>query len=91
MSSSVAQGATEMTVRTLGKVQNVEDFKQIPLVKRDDYSVLLSEIAEVKDSVKETRSLSLLNGVCGFPLSALTLFPKTTNRSFRFRLKPFRE
>jgi len=64
----VAQGATEMTVRTLGKVQNVEDFKQIPVVKRDDYSVLLSEIAEVKDSVKETRSLSLLNGV-----SAVTL------------------
>lgn len=64
----VAQGATEMTVRTMGKLQNVEDFKQIPVVKRDDYSVLLSEIAEVKDSVKETRSLSLLNGV-----SAVTL------------------
>ncbi|MDQ3710859.1 MAG: efflux RND transporter permease subunit [Acidobacteriota bacterium] len=64
----VAQGATEMTVRTMGKVQNVEDFKQIPVVKRDDYSVLLNEIAEVKDSIKETRSLSLLNGV-----SAVTL------------------
>lgn len=54
----VAQGATEMTVRTLGRLQNVEDFKQIPVVKREDYSVLLEEIAEVKDSVKETRSLS---------------------------------
>jgi HAE1 family hydrophobic/amphiphilic exporter-1 len=59
----VAQGANELTVRTIGKIQNVEDFKDIPVIKRDDYSVLLREIAEVKDSIKETRSLSLLNGV----------------------------
>ena len=64
----VAQGSTELTVRTMGRLQNVEDFKQIPVVKRDGYSVLLREIAEIKDSVKETRSLSLLNGV-----SAVTL------------------
>ena len=59
----VEQGSTEITVRTMGKIQNVEDFKQIPVVKRDNYSVILSDIAEVKDTVKETRSLSLLNAV----------------------------
>ena len=59
----VEQGATEITVRTMGKIQNVEDFKTIPVVKRDQYSVLMRDIAEVKDGVKETRSLSLLNGV----------------------------
>ena len=64
----VAQGASELTVRTMGKIKNVEDFKNIPVVKRDDYSVLLGEIAEVKDSVKETRSLSLLNGVSSVTL-----------------------
>ena len=64
----VAQGATELTVRTMGKIKNVADFEQIPVVKRDDYSVLLNEIAEVRDSVKETRSLSLLNGVSSVTL-----------------------
>ncbi len=59
----VEQGSTEITVRTMGKIQNVEDFKTIPVVKRDQYSVLMQDIAEIKDGAKETRSLSLLNGV----------------------------
>lgn len=64
----VAQDSTELTVRTMGKIKNVEDFNQIPVVKRDNYSVLLREITEVRDRVKETRSLSLLNGVSSVTL-----------------------
>lgn len=58
----IEQGASEITVRTIGRIQTVADFNDIAVVKRDEYPVLLREIAEIKDGVKETRSLSLLNG-----------------------------
>lgn len=58
----LTQGASEITVRTLGKVQKVEDFQSLPVIQRGNYTVLLSDIAKVKDSTVEARSLSLLNG-----------------------------
>lgn len=58
----LTQGASEITVRTLGKAETVEEFKSLPVVKRDDYTVLLSDVAEIKDGTVEPRSISLLNG-----------------------------
>lgn len=58
----LTQGPSEVTVRTLGKAETVEEFKSLPVVKRDNYTVLLSDVAEVKDGTVEARSISLLNG-----------------------------
>jgi hydrophobic/amphiphilic exporter-1 (mainly G- bacteria), HAE1 family len=59
----IDQGASEITVRTLGKLPKVEDFNQIPIVTRDGYTVRLKDIGEVRDAGKEQRTISLLNGV----------------------------
>ncbi len=64
----LTQGANEITVRTLGKVQSVKDFGAIPIIQRANYTVLLNDIAEVTDGTVEARSIALLNGV-----NALTL------------------
>lgn len=58
----VEQGATEITVRTLGKLARPEDFKDIPVATRGSYAVRLGDVGEVRDASEEQRTLSLLNG-----------------------------
>ncbi len=58
----VEQGATEITVRTLGKLARPEDFNDIPIVTRpNNYVVRLRDVGEVRDGSKEQRTLSQLN------------------------------
>jgi HAE1 family hydrophobic/amphiphilic exporter-1 len=58
----VDQSTRELTLRTLGRVQKVADFADIPVANRAGVPVLLRDVATVADGVEEPRSLSRLNG-----------------------------
>jgi HAE1 family hydrophobic/amphiphilic exporter-1 len=58
----VDQSTRELTLRTLGRVQRVADFADIPVANRAGVPVLLRDLAKVTDGVEEPRSLSRLNG-----------------------------
>ncbi|HUR45278.1 MAG TPA: efflux RND transporter permease subunit, partial [Candidatus Saccharimonadales bacterium] len=58
----VDQGARELVVRTLGRMQNVKDFNDIIIANSGGQPIYLRDIARVTDSIEEPRSLSQLNG-----------------------------
>lgn len=58
----VERGATEVTVRTLGKLARTSDFNEIPIATRGSYVVRIKDVAETRDGSEEQRTLSLLNG-----------------------------
>ncbi|GHG87702.1 efflux RND transporter permease subunit [Comamonas sp. JC664] len=56
-------GASEMTVRSLGQFQNVEEIRSLPVARSaTGAQVRLGEIATVTDGVAERRTLARLNG-----------------------------
>jgi HAE1 family hydrophobic/amphiphilic exporter-1 len=59
----VEQGARQLTLRTLGRLKNVEDFNNIVL-RTDEAggAVLLSDVAQVLDTAAEQTSASEING-----------------------------
>jgi hydrophobic/amphiphilic exporter-1 (mainly G- bacteria), HAE1 family len=58
----VDQADTEISVRTIGKLPNVADFNNIPVLLRGDYNVRLKDVATIVDAEKEQRTVSELNG-----------------------------
>ncbi|AUX21014.1 RND transporter [Sorangium cellulosum] len=52
----VEQGGRTLTLRTRGRVQSVDQMKDIVLANRDGYSVRLSDVAEVQDGMAEPES-----------------------------------
>ena len=58
----IPQGSQELTVRTMGKITEPQDFKAVPIADRAGYVVRLQDIAEVVDGQEELRSASFLNG-----------------------------
>jgi hydrophobic/amphiphilic exporter-1 (mainly G- bacteria), HAE1 family len=56
------QGSRELVVRTLGRMKEVRDFKNLIVANLAGRPILLSEVATVTDSTEEPRSLSRLNG-----------------------------
>jgi HAE1 family hydrophobic/amphiphilic exporter-1 len=59
---SVTQGARELTVRTLGRLIDPEQFDQIAIVTRGPYVVKLRDIGHSEDSVEEPTTSARLNG-----------------------------
>jgi HAE1 family hydrophobic/amphiphilic exporter-1 len=55
-SGRVEQGEKQLTLRTLGRVQNVEQLRQIAITSRDGYAVKLSDVARVEDGTAEAES-----------------------------------
>nr|QLH55630.1 AcrB/AcrD/AcrF family efflux transporter inner membrane protein [Myxococcus xanthus] len=56
-------GASEMTVRSLGQFQNVDEIRDLPVARSaTGAQVRLGEIASVTDGVAERRTLARLNG-----------------------------
>ena len=56
-------GPTELTVRTLGEFQNVEEIHDLPVAtSKSGSQVRLGEIARVTDGVAERRTIARLNG-----------------------------
>ncbi|MEJ7709620.1 MAG: efflux RND transporter permease subunit [Pyrinomonadaceae bacterium] len=58
----VDQGARELTVRTLGKILDPENFNNLAVALRGAYPVKIRDIGYVRDGSEEQRTLSLLNG-----------------------------
>lgn len=61
------QGPNEFLVRSLGRIQNIEELKRIPVITRDDRPVLLSQVAEVIEGpqIKRGDSSAYIKGVDG--------------------------
>jgi len=58
----VDQQTRELTLRTLGRVQNVRDFGELHIGVRGGVPIKLKDLATTRDSVEEPRTLSRLNG-----------------------------
>ncbi len=52
----------EYVVRTMGKLTNIDEFKNLPIDNPEGQPVYLRDIAEVVDGVEERRSLARVNG-----------------------------
>ncbi|HEX8180420.1 MAG TPA: efflux RND transporter permease subunit [Pyrinomonadaceae bacterium] len=58
----VDEGTRELTVRTLGRIQNPADFNNIAISERGNYPVKLSDIGYAEDGTEEMRTSAMLNG-----------------------------
>jgi len=59
---SVTEGARELTVRTLGRLIDPQQFDDIAIVARGPYVVKLRDVGHAEDSVEEPTTSSRLNG-----------------------------
>ncbi|MEO8099826.1 MAG: efflux RND transporter permease subunit [Acidobacteriota bacterium] len=59
---SVNAGANELTVRTLGRLVDPEQFNEIAIVSRGPYVVKLRDIGHAEDSIEEAKTAARLNG-----------------------------
>ncbi len=58
----VEQGTRELILRTLGRMQRVQDFSNLIVSNVGGQPIYLKDIASIADSIEEPRSLSRLNG-----------------------------
>ena len=58
----IDEGSREVSVRTLGKIRKVQDFKDVVVADRNGYEVKIKDIGSVEDGAEELRSQSFLNG-----------------------------
>jgi HAE1 family hydrophobic/amphiphilic exporter-1 len=58
----VQQGATELTVRTMGRIVDPEAFNDLAIATREGYSVKLRDIGAAVDAAEEQRTSAKLNG-----------------------------
>ncbi len=62
-SGRLDEGQKETSVRTLGKVKQIEDFQDVVVADRGGYQVKIKDIASVEDGAEELRSEARLNGL----------------------------
>jgi hydrophobic/amphiphilic exporter-1 (mainly G- bacteria), HAE1 family len=58
----VDEGTRELTVRTLGRIQDPASFNDLVVANRGSYSVKVSDIGYVEDGAEEQRTEARLNG-----------------------------
>ncbi|HET9711030.1 MAG TPA: efflux RND transporter permease subunit, partial [Pyrinomonadaceae bacterium] len=58
----VAEGTRELTVRTMGRIVNPQQFNDLVLGNNGGYSVKLSDIGYAEDGAEEPRTEARLNG-----------------------------
>ena len=58
----VDAGLQESGLRTVGRVQSVEDFQRLTVETRENHVIKLSEVATIHDGIEEPRGLSRLDG-----------------------------
>jgi HAE1 family hydrophobic/amphiphilic exporter-1 len=68
---SVTQGARELTVRTLGRVLDAEQFNEIAIVARGAYVVKLRDIGHAEDSTEEPVTAARLDAAPSVTLTVL--------------------
>ncbi|MBP2645399.1 MAG: acriflavin resistance protein [Firmicutes bacterium] len=59
----VKEKGTEITVRTLGKFQSVDEIKNVAVVNQDNKLIKVSDVARVEDDWAEERTSAQTNGV----------------------------
>ncbi len=59
---SFVAGPSEIAMRTMGRIRNVDDFNRIILAYRNGSVIRFSDIGRVVDTVPEIRSLATLDG-----------------------------
>ena len=74
-SGRIDRGESEQVLRTLARVEKVEDFKDLVIATRQGRQISLGDLARVEDSVQEPRSLARLwkKGEAGNGVSAVSL------------------
>jgi HAE1 family hydrophobic/amphiphilic exporter-1 len=58
----IDRGGQELTVRTMGRLVDARDFKDIAVANRNSYVVRISDVATVVDGQEEVRTAAFLNG-----------------------------
>ncbi|MBL8741636.1 MAG: efflux RND transporter permease subunit, partial [Myxococcales bacterium] len=61
-SGRIEQGALVLTVRTLGRVKNVDELRDLTIVSRDNYIIKLGDVATVEDGKAEPVSVGYMRG-----------------------------
>jgi HAE1 family hydrophobic/amphiphilic exporter-1 len=56
------QGPQTLTLRTLGRVQSVDEFNRIVVREREGHAVTIAEVARVEDGMAEAETLANVNG-----------------------------
>lgn len=59
---SFVSGPAEIGVRTMGRIQNVDDFNRIIISSKDGSVVTFGDVGRVVDAVQETRNAARLDG-----------------------------
>ena len=65
----VETGPRELVVKTRGKLRTVEEFRQLVVAEHDGNVVMLKQVANVEDGLKDQRSVARLNGRPAIALS----------------------
>jgi hydrophobe/amphiphile efflux-1 (HAE1) family protein len=68
---NLINGKRQVTVRTMGKLKNTEDFKKIIVATPNGTNIYLSDVADVLDGVKEQTSLTRADGKIAVGLSII--------------------
>ena len=55
-------GPSEVALRTLGRIKNVDDFNRIVLAYRDGSVITFGDIGHVQDGIQEIRQANKING-----------------------------
>ena len=58
----IDQGDRSLTLRTKGRIENLQGFKNVQLKAENGGSVALSDVAKVEDGIEDTNTVSELNG-----------------------------
>src|SRR5205085_6121222 len=59
---SFVSGPAEISLRTMGRIQNVEDFNKIIISDKNGSAVTFGDVGRVVDTVQEVRSSARLDG-----------------------------
>lgn len=57
-SGSVKAGATEITLRTMGRVRNMKEMNDIAVANRDGRTITIGDLGNAEDSTEELKSVS---------------------------------
>ncbi len=70
-SGELKQGSTDITVRTIGEFDTIEDIKNTLISTSGGNYIMVKDVAEVKETTKDRDSRALINGKegCQFSLS----------------------
>ncbi|HOO76908.1 MAG TPA: efflux RND transporter permease subunit [bacterium] len=61
-SGHITEASNEFTIRLAGKIEELEEFRKIPIITKEGETIRLEDICEIEDTVKEVRELARFQG-----------------------------